>query len=241
MSDTESSPIEPTEAGQAPAPAADAAADTVASSAPTEAAPAQLSLAAQVECLLYVSKEPATINAMATALEATTREVEDALEQLAEQYQWRGIRLQRQGNKIQLVTAPEIAARVQKFLGLEEINRLSAAALETLAIIAYNQPITKPQIEMIRGVNCDGVMNTLEARNLIGELGRADSVGHPMRYGVSFDFLQYFGLKSTHELPPVAQLETLPVAVQAGIAAEALPAEAAPAAVAEQSADAPSA
>jgi segregation and condensation protein B len=226
MSDIETSPVPPTAAEQASAPVAEAA------GIPAGVTPAQLSFAAQVECLLYVSKEPATINALATALEATTREVEDALEQLAEQYQWRGIRLQRQGNKIQLVTAPEIAARVQKFLGLEEINRLSAAALETLAIIAYNQPMTKPQIEMIRGVNCDGVMNTLEARNLIIELGRADTVGHPMRYGVSFDFLQYFGLKSTHELPPVAQLENLPATVPAGAVAEPVPAEAAPTAAA---------
>jgi segregation and condensation protein B len=170
----------------------------------------ELSLAAHVEALLYASKEPASINAIATTLDATTREVEDALEQLTEQYQWRGIRLQRQGNKLQLVTAPEVAPKVQKFLGLEEVNKLSSAAMETLAIIAYNQPVTKPQLEMIRGVNCDGVMNTLEARNLIVELGRADTVGHPMRYGVSFEFLQYFGLRSTHELPPVTNLETLP-------------------------------
>lgn len=175
------------------------------------ASTATLSLATQVESLLYASKEPATINAIATTLEATTREIEEALDQLHEQYQWRGIRLQRNGNKIQLVTAPELAPKIQRFLGLEEVNRLSAAALETLAIIAYNQPVTKPQIEMIRGVNCDGVMNTLEARNLVVELGRADTVGHPMRYGVSFDFLQYFGLKSTHELPSVQNLETLPI------------------------------
>ena len=122
------------------------------------------------------------------------------------------MRLQRQGNKVQLVTAPEAAERIQRFLGLESTNRLSTAALETLAIIAYRQPITKPQIEMLRGVNCDGVMATLEARNLVQELGRADTVGHPMRYGVSFEFLQYFGLKGTHELPAVEHLETLAAA-----------------------------
>ncbi len=192
------------------------------STAPREPeTPAALSLAAQVECLIYASKEPATINAMATALDASTREIEDALEQLHEQAQWRGVRLQRQGNKVQLVTAPELAARVQKFLGLEEVNRLSSAALETLAIIAYNQPITRPQIEHIRGVNCDGVMNTLEARGLVNELGRADTVGHPMRYGVSFEFLQYFGLKSTSEMPPVANLDALPE-VGTGPAADAV-------------------
>ncbi|MCX6020013.1 MAG: SMC-Scp complex subunit ScpB [Chloroflexi bacterium] len=170
-----------------------------------------LSLTAQVECLLYASKEPAILNALAAALAASVAEVEAALEQLSEQYRWRGIRLQRHGNKVQLVTAPEMATAVQKFLGLEEVNRLSTAALETLAIIAYNQPVTRPQIEIIRGVNCDGVMNTLEARTLIVELGRADTVGHPMRYGVSFEFLQYFGLKGTHELPPVQNMQVIPI------------------------------
>jgi segregation and condensation protein B len=88
--------------------------------------------------------------------------------------------------------------------------------METLAIIAYNQPVTKPQIEMIRGVNCDGVMATLEARNLVVELGRAETVGHPMRYGVSFDFLRHFGLKGVHELPPVESLDVLPKAEETG-------------------------
>jgi segregation and condensation protein B len=88
--------------------------------------------------------------------------------------------------------------------------------METLAIIAYNQPVTKPQIEMIRGVNCDGVMATLEARNLVVELGRAETVGHPMRYGVSFDFLRHFGLKGVHELPPVESLNVLPKAEETG-------------------------
>ncbi len=170
-----------------------------------------LSLASQVEALLYASGEPASLAALAGALDATNGEIEAALEELTSLYAVRGIRLQRSGNKVQLVTAPEIASKVQKFLGLEEVNRLSPAALETLAIIAYNQPITRPQMEMIRGVNCDGVITTLMARNLIQELGRADTVGHPMRYGVSFEFLQYFGLRNVHELPPVEKLDTLPV------------------------------
>ncbi len=173
--------------------------------------PAQLSLAAQIESLLYAAGEPATLNALAAALDATPGEIEAALEELAAQYQARGIRLQRLGNRVRLVTAPEMGERIQKFLGLEEVNRLSQAALETLAIIAYNQPITKPQLEAIRGVNCDGVINTLLARSLVQELGRADTVGHPMRYGVSFDFLSYFGLRGVHELPPVDKLDTLPI------------------------------
>jgi segregation and condensation protein B len=173
--------------------------------------PVALSLAAQLESLLYAAGEPAALSALAAALDATPGEIEAALEELSAQYQARGIRLQRLGNRVRLVTAPEMAERIQKFLGLEEVNRLSQAALETLAIIAYNQPITKPQLEMIRGVNCDGVINTLVARNLVQELGRADTVGHPMRYGVSFDFLGYFGLRGVHELPPVEKLDALPI------------------------------
>jgi segregation and condensation protein B len=178
----------------------------------TTDASAALALAAQVEALLFAASEPVTVNALATALDATPTEIEAALEALAEHYQSRGIRLQRLGNRVRLVTAPEMAERIQRLLGLEERARLSPAALETLAIIAYNQPITKPQLEAIRGVNCDGVINTLLARNLIQELGRADTVGHPMRYGVSFDFLGYFGLRSVHELPPIQNLDLLPIA-----------------------------
>ena len=183
----------------------------------TNDAPPALSLAAQVEALLFASGEPAALNALASALDATPAEVEAALEALAEHYQARGIRLQRLGNRVRLVTAPEMAERIQRFLGLEERARLSPAALETLAVIAYNQPITKPQIEAIRGVNCDGVINTLLARNLIQEMGRADTVGHPMRYGVSFDFLSYFGLRGVHELPPVQNLDLLPAAAPSAV------------------------
>ncbi|MBX7212777.1 MAG: SMC-Scp complex subunit ScpB [Thermoflexales bacterium] len=172
--------------------------------------PTPLTLTALVESILYAAGEPAAVSAIAAALDASAQDIELALDDLATGYAERGVRVQRLGNRVQLVTAPESAERVQRFLGLESQNRLSTAALETLAIIAYRQPVTKPQIEMLRGVNCDGVMATLEARNLIQELGKAESVGHPMRYGVSFEFLQYFGLKGTHDLPTVENLETLP-------------------------------
>jgi segregation and condensation protein B len=168
-------------------------------------------LSAQVESILYAAGEPASISAIATALDVSSQDVETALDELSTQCHGRGVRLQRHGNEVQLVTAPEVAERIQKFLGLEATNRLSTAALETLAIIAYKQPITKPQIEMIRGVNCDGVMKTLEMHNLIKELGRAETVGHPIRYGVSFEFLQYFGLRGIHDLPPIERLDVLPV------------------------------
>lgn len=167
------------------------------------------SLVTQVESILYAVAEPATITALAAALDATTQDVEQAIVELSDNCLSRGVRIQRHGNEVQLVTAPEFAERIQKFLGLEASNRLSSAALETLAIIAYKQPITKPQIEMIRGVNCDGVMKTLEMHNLVRELGRAETVGHPMRYAVSFDFLEHFGLRGVHDLPPIDKLEVL--------------------------------
>ncbi len=167
-------------------------------------------LAAQIESILYATGEPASVSAIAAALEISVQDVETALADLNAACASRGVRVQRQGNLVQLVTAPEFAERVQRFLGLEANNRLSSAAVETLAIIAYKQPVTKPQIEMIRGVNCDGVMKTLEMHNLIQELGRVDTVGRPMRYGVTFEFLQHFGLSGVHELPPVDNLNTLP-------------------------------
>lgn len=180
------------------------------SPSPSAEQPSTLSLPALVESLLYAAAEPVTISSLATALDVSIQDIETALAELTGQYAGRGVRVQRNGNQVQLVTAPEAAARVQKFLGLESVNRLSSAALETLAIIAYRQPITRPQIEMIRGVNCDGVMKTLEQHNLIQELGRAETAGRPMRYGVSFEFLQHFGLTGAHELPPLEHLDVLP-------------------------------
>lgn len=96
-----------------------------------------ISLSALVESILYAAGEPAPVSAIAIALDASVQDVESALEELNTAFGSRGVRIQRQGNKVQLVTAPEAAERVQRFLGLESTNRLSTAALETLAIIAY--------------------------------------------------------------------------------------------------------
>ena len=111
------------------------------------------------------------------------------------------MRLQRSGNRVQLVTAPELAPSVERFLGLEARARLSRAALETLAIIAYRQPITRPKIESIRGVGSDSVLRTLLSVGLIEEVGRAPTVGRPILYSTTFEFLQHFGLRSLEELP----------------------------------------
>jgi segregation and condensation protein B len=106
-----------------------------------------------------------------------------------------------------MTTAPEAAPLIERFLGLEASSRLSRAAMETLAIIAYQQPTTRPEIDSIRGVNSDGVLKSLLSKGLIQEAGRAERPGRPILYVSTPDFLQHFGLRSLLELPVLAQEE----------------------------------
>jgi segregation and condensation protein B len=109
--------------------------------------------------------------------------------------------LQWQGQKVQLVSAPEATPYIERFLGLSNPARLSTPALEALTIVAYRQPITRPEIEAIRGVNSDGVLRTLLSKGLVEEVGRLDTVGHPSLFGTTFEFLRYFGLSNLQDLP----------------------------------------
>jgi len=115
-----------------------------------------LSLSSQVEALLFVAIEPVTPGQIATALETTITEVISALDELDASLRTRGLRLQRFSGRVQLTTAPESAEAIERFLGLEATSHLSRAALEALAIIAYQQPVTRPQVDSVRGVNSDG-------------------------------------------------------------------------------------
>ena len=124
-----------------------------------------------------------------------------------------GLRLQKIKNQYQMVTAPEHAELIEKFLGLEVTSRLTQAALEVLAIVAYKQPTTRPEIDSIRGVNSDGVVKSLLAKGLIEELGRSEAIGRPILYGVTNEFFQHFGLESLDQLPEV-DLEGLLAASQ---------------------------
>ncbi len=126
-----------------------------------------LDLPSRIEAILFVADEPVSVGQMAQALQVDESQVEVELGRLATQYHARGLRLQRQNHLLQLVTAPQAAPDVERFLGLDSSSRLSMAALETLALIAYRQPITRVQVEAIRGVNCDGVLRTLLARGLV--------------------------------------------------------------------------
>ena len=162
-----------------------------------------LDLNVRIEALLFVSPELISIPQIANALNCTVREVEKSLEELNTLLVNRGIRLQRVSRSVQLITAPEISADVQRFLDLEETSRLSRAALEVLAIVAYQEPVTRPQIDAVRGVNSDSVLRTLLRHGLVDEVGRTDGPGRPFIYATTSDFLNHFGLTSILELPPL--------------------------------------
>jgi segregation and condensation protein B len=160
-------------------------------------------ISAKIEALLFVSSGLVSVNQLARTLEMTESEVEASLSALEGHYKdgGHGLRLMRVKSRVQLTTAPEISKTVETYLDLESTSTLSQAALETLAIIAYKQPVTRPEVEAIRGVNSDGVMRTLLSKGLIEELGRGDTIGRPIFYGTSPEFLQYFGLDSLEMLP----------------------------------------
>jgi len=164
----------------------------------------ELSLAAKIEAMLFVSAEPVPVAQLSQALDVTTSVVERGLKELEEILSTRGLRLQRNAGRVQLTTAPELAELVELFLGLEATTHLSRAALETLAIIAYQQPCTRPQVDSIRGVNSDGMMKSLLSKGLVQESGRTDGPGRPILYATTPEFLQHFGLGSITELPPLA-------------------------------------
>lgn len=162
-----------------------------------------LDLTALVEAILFVSPEPINAKQIGILLEVTPRVVKNAFEELDELYSDRGIRLQHHNGKVQITSAPEAAHIIEGLLELETTSTLSQAALETLSIIAYQQPITRPQIDSIRGVNSDGVLRTLLSKGLIDDVGRTEGPGRPILYSTTTEFLKYFGLASYEELPPL--------------------------------------
>lgn len=163
-------------------------------------------LKAILESLLFVADQPVAITTLAQTLEVTPAEVSAALEELAADCRGRGLRLQRLDGLVQMVTSPEATPYVERFLGIEQAGRLSPAALEVLAIIAYKQPITRAAIEAIRGVNSDRTLATLKARGLIEEVGRAEGAGRPALFGTTLRFLEHFGLERPEDLPPLPDL-----------------------------------
>jgi segregation and condensation protein B len=166
-----------------------------------------LPLSVKLEAMLFVAAEPVATAQLATALDVAPSVIERGLNELDVSLSSRGLRLQRHAGRVQLTTAPQLAELIERFLGLESTTHLSRAALETLAIIAYQQPVTRPQIDSIRGVNSDSMMKSLLHKGLILESGRADGPGRPILYSTTPEFLQHFGLNSILEMPPLAKPE----------------------------------
>lgn len=169
-------------------------------------------LAALCEALLFVAAAPTPVDELARATGASRAAVEAALAELAACLTGRGLQLQRHGERYALVSVPAAGPVVARFLGLSRTERLSPAALETLAIVAYRGPVTRGEVEAIRGVDSSGVLQTLVARGLIEARGRRTTVGTPVEWGVTAAFLRHFGLASLDDLPPLGEVGGRPVA-----------------------------
>ena len=170
-----------------------------------------LHLRSAVEALLFSSDQPLTLSLLADALEAPAEQVSEALAELGADYQAReaGVELREMAGGWIVTTTAEQHEWVARMLRGKRKMRLSRAALETLAIIAYKQPVTKSEIEAIRGVDSSGTLATLLERSLVTIKGRSTVVGRPLLYGSTGDFLNYFGLKDLTELPRPEELRAL--------------------------------
>jgi segregation and condensation protein B len=164
-----------------------------------------------VEALVFVADEPITVKTLADVLEEDKEIVEAAVEELKQEYEERegGLQLREIAGGWQLVTRTEYHEEVRKYLKTRPNAKLSLAALETLAVIAYKQPVTVPEILEIRGVQSASAIKTLLDKKLITAKGRKETVGRPMMYGTSKDFLLQFGLKDLSELPSIEDFEDL--------------------------------
>jgi segregation and condensation protein B len=160
-----------------------------------------------LESVLFSASGPVSTGRLAKVLDTTPAVVERLLQELADEYDNQGLRLQWSDNSVQMTTAPENSPVVERFLGLDLTARLSQAAVEVLSIVGYLQPVTRPHIDQLRGVNSDSSLRTLLSLGLIEEIGRMETPGRPILYGTTPDFLQYFGLNSLAELPPLAEDE----------------------------------
>ncbi len=162
-----------------------------------------IQIATAIESLLFVSGRPLEYAELRKLLNVNDTELTCSLDMLNDQLesQGRGIRLQRLGEQVQLVTAPENARYIAALLDLPMTARLTTAAMETLAVISYRQPITRAQIEAIRGVNSDRAVASLVQHGMVAEIGRAQTVGRPALFATTPEFLQQFGLTSLEQLP----------------------------------------
>jgi len=158
-------------------------------------------ISAALEAILFTSNRPLKLRELQQATDSDRMAVEHALDDLRQALEGRGVMVMRHHDEIHLATRPEFAASVRRALRPEVSGKLSPAAYETLAIVAFQQPVPRSRIEEVRGVNCDSVLANLELRDLIVEVGRGSGPGQPKLYGTTMRFLQVMGLESLDHLP----------------------------------------
>lgn len=164
-------------------------------------------LAGRIEAILFVAGEAVRVEDLSKALDVPIREVEDALIHLRDEYDFnqRGFSLKRYGHQVQLATRALYSQDVVRLLQPVQKQSLSQAAMETLAVVAYRQPVTRAEVEQIRGVKCDYSLQSLMNKELIAEVGRKEALGRPILYGTTDNFLAHFGISSLKELPPMPE------------------------------------
>ena len=174
-------------------------------------------LSAALEAILFSSNRPLKLRELQQATDSDRTAVEHALDELKEALEGRGVMLMRHHDELNLATRPAFAAGVRRALRPEVSGKLSAAAYETLAIVAYQQPVPRSRIEEVRGVNCESVLTNLELRDLITEVGRGTGPGQPKLYGTTMRFLLVMGLESLDHLPaPGHDREEVPPSGKSG-------------------------
>ena len=183
------------------------------------------SLKGRIEAILFVAGEAVSLKDMAKALAVGEKELKSALEEIGSEYDYeqRGFMLKRFGDKVQLATRPLYAEDVLRLLQPVQQQSLSQAAMETLAVVAYKQPVTRAEVEQSRGVKCDYSLQSLTAKGLIAEAGRKDTIGRPILYATTDTFLSHFGLATLEDLPPLPEPENPAETGDAGEAEELIP------------------
>ena len=171
---------------------------------------AEGSLKGRIEAILFVAGEAVPIKDMAKALQIDEKELKAALKEIGSEYDYeqRGFMLKRFGDKVQLATRPLYSEDVLRLLQPVQQQSLSQAAMETLAVVAYKQPVTRAEVEQIRGVKCDYSLQSLMMKGLIQEAGRKDTIGRPILYATTDTFLSHFGIQGLEDLPPLPETES---------------------------------
>jgi segregation and condensation protein B len=158
-----------------------------------------------IESILFVAEKPVSVKELASVSGCMVTDIQNALKELTKEYEKRGIKLVRKGEYFSFVSDPANAKEVSAYLNEELRHDLSQQALETLAIITYKQPLTRMDIEDLRGVNSEALIRSLLIRGLICEVGRKDTIGRPILYGTTMEFIQYFGLLSEEDIPKLEE------------------------------------